>query len=201
MFEPRQTAPRFHTCAAAFLFTASYTVLGFAQSVATTGDQWRAAGSSPGTTSQTVSEPVTTASSDPTWQLPNSQSAGAPSNQTSDGSNPLRKNATAQAKPVQSQPQSRQATPAREPRAFQAPANARPLNASNAPQSAAMNFNKPATPQARNTSAAAQAKPAHVANQAYLPPRTLPPRNQFTNQNSANQPRSWSMGRNEAQQE
>jgi hypothetical protein len=198
MFEARQTAIRFQTVVAALLIAASSATLAMAQSDASSGDQWRAAGSPRTSSSQSVSQPADTQS--------NGQPADNDSAQNADGSNPLRKTSTQQTKPVFKQPQSQQpaqSTPAREPRAFQAPTNARPLNASNASsasQSAAASYKKPMPP-AQSAPAAAPAKPAHMATQAYMPPRTMPNRGQTMNQRPAGQPGVWSMGKSESNQE
>src|SRR5258708_6222093 len=112
MLYARQTAPRFQSTLAALLITASWSGLAVAQSAATSGDQWRAAG----TTSSASTQPAAASSTNPTWRLPNGQANAGDTSVVDEDSNPLR-----QARKPQP------ATRAPEPRAFQAPTNAAPM--------------------------------------------------------------------------
>jgi hypothetical protein len=165
MFKAHLTAPRFHTSFAALLLAACWAGLAAAQSAATSSDQWRAAGGT-----QSTGTPSTSASgADAAWTLPTGQSSNDETQLIDDASNPLRQNR-----------KSRPTTAAREPRAFQAPTNAAPMNA------AQPTINNNRTPnQQWNNSVQSATRPAHVATQAYVQPRVTPNRAQSANQRPA----------------
>ncbi len=166
MYDAPLTAPRFQTSLAAILLAASWTGLVAAQSAPISGDQWRAAGETQYTAAST---PAATASSDDSvWRLPNGQPSTGVSQAVDDTANPLRQ--TRRPQPMSA---------AREPRAFDAPAKAAPLNAS---KSAANGYNKPAG-QRRSTAAPSDARLPKVATQAYVSPRALPNRGPANAQN------------------
>ncbi len=146
MFHSRQTAPRFLSPLAALLITATLSGLAAAQSAATSGDQWRAAG----TSSPASSQSAATSNSNTAWRLPNGQSNTNDTQLVDEDSNPLRQ--TRKPQP---------ATKAPEPRSFQAPANATPISA------ATPNKVQPANQQ-RPGSAAVSTRPGMMNTLAYL---------------------------------
>src|SRR6266403_2810599 len=109
MFHARLIASRFTSNLAALVIMVSWSGLAAAQSAATSGDQWRAAG----TTSFASSQSAATSSSNAGWRLPNGQSNGGDTQMVDEDSNPLRQ--TRKPQPTAKAP---------EPRAFQAPTNA-----------------------------------------------------------------------------
>jgi hypothetical protein len=181
MFYARQTATRFQSTLAALLITASWSGLAVADpapgetgyrvpAAATSGDQWRAAG----TTSSASTQPATASSTNPAWRLPNGQASAGDTSLVDEDSNPLR-----QARKPQP------AVKATEPRAFQAPANAAPINAT---QSAAAYNNTKSAAQQQPRSAAVAARPGTVNPQAYETPRKVPNRAPSNMQRSYAQP-------------
>ncbi len=156
MIYARPTAPRLQSTFAAILITAAWTGFAAAQSAATSGDQWRPAGS----TSSASTQSAATSGAEPTWRLPNSQSNAGDAQLVDDPSNPLRQ--TRKPQPAAKPP---------EPRAFQAPANASPMTAGKS----AASYNNAAPPmQQRTNPMAVAARPGTVNAQGYITPRPLP---------------------------
>jgi hypothetical protein len=146
MFHSRQTAPRFLSHLAALLITAAWSGLAAAQSAATSGDQWRAAG----TTSSPSSQSADTSTSNSGWRLPNGQSNTVDTELVDEDSNPLRQ--TLKPQPAANAPV---------PRSFQAPVNATPISTATSNQAFPAN-------QQRTASATVASRPGMVNRQAYL---------------------------------
>jgi hypothetical protein len=157
-------AKRLQTALAALLVTASCSALAVAQS----GDEWRAAGSAPSASSQSAA----TAQG---WRLPNGQSNAGDAAQADEDSNPLRKPQT-----------SGSTTKAEEPRAFQPPKNAAPMNGEKPLSGANANYTNSAAQ--FNRSAPNAPRPGTFKPQAYTPQQQQASRAQAVAQRPAVQP-------------
>lgn len=168
-------AKRLQSTLAALLVTAGCSALAVAQS----GDEWRAAGSAPSASSQSSA----TAQG---WRLPNGQSSSGDTAQTDEDSNPLRKPQT-----------SGSSTKAQEPRAFQAPTNAAPMNGAKPLSGANANYTNSA---ARfNPPAAAASRPGAVKPQSYTTQQQQASRNQALTQRPFVQPNYRTASNNQNQ--
>ena len=153
MFDARPTAPRFQFAFAAMLLATAWAGVAAAQSAATNGEQWRAAGVTRPTNVRSAAPATTNAA----WQLPNGQPSNAQqpadtAESTEDASNPLRQ---------KQKPQPTANVAAQEPHAFQPPANAKRITPN---QSAASSNTVAAKPQApRQNASAAQYKLPNAA--------------------------------------
>jgi hypothetical protein len=165
MFHARLIASRFPSNLAALLIMASWSALAAAQSAATSGDQWRAAGSSSSASSQSAA----TSNTNGAWRLPNGQSNNGDTQMVDEDSNPLRQDRKPQP-----------AAKAPEPRSFQPPTNAAPMNAPKSTSAATASVPQSAAQQQRNRSAATPTRPGTVNGQAYVaqqPQFNRPPAN------------------------